>query len=397
MPRAFWGLWFICTIGWAGRFVMPFLTLYLTVFAGYSASMSGLVMSMFGLGGVIAAITSGVLIDRFGARTMLIASLAGTGIVAAVIALADAGGPGIAVLVLLLGITSQALPPAFNALVAVIVPVDGLRRAYSLTYVGINLGFAIGPLAGGVLAQVSYSLIFAAEAVLMLVALVVALLLPPLNPHTMTVAPRADVPVPEEILGRTLAGVLRDRVFLQLAVWNVLFMVVYLQTQITLPIVLEGEGYSSAAYGMLLSLNGFMLVAFQLGADRMTRGISQAKLLAAGMLIVGIGILSHMFGVALWMHAVCVVVWTAGELINMPVGTNVAARLAPPSQRGRYLGVYATSFSFATFIGPLVGGIALDALGSDGLWIGCAVLSLVVVIGRLRNAPAVEKRMGKLH
>jgi MFS family permease len=393
MPRAFWGLWFICAVGWAGRFVVPFLTLYMTVHAGYTATMAGVVMSMFGLGGVIAVVAAGVLIDRLGARRMLVAALTGTGIVATLLAVLDADRIVVALLVLLLGMTSQAMAPAFNALVAIIVPMERLRAAYSFTFIGINFGFALGPIVGGMLAQVSYSLIFAAEAGFMLIAVVVALLLPTSGGNRLPESVDTDsTPIPEPV-GQGLMTVLRDGVFIRMAVWNVLFMVMYLQTQITLPIVLERDGFTSTEYGVLLSLNGVMLVVFQLGADRITRGMTQGKLLVAGTLLVGIGITSHMFGTVLWLHAICVVVWTAGELINMPVSTNVAARLAPDHLRGRYLGLFATSFSFATFIGPLVGGFVLDTWGSSGLWIGCAALALVVLVGRMRNASAVEARM----
>jgi MFS family permease len=392
MPGSFWGLWFISAVGWAGRFVVPFLTLYMTVHAGYSATMAGVVMSMFGLGGVVAVIAAGVLIDRLGARTMLIASLTGTGVVSTLLAVLDTERIVVALLVLLLGVTSQAMAPAFHALVAVVVPLERLRGAYSLTYIGINFGFALGPIVGGMLAQLSYNLIFAAEAVFMLVAVSVALLLPKTHLTDSVFTDTASTAVPKPI-GGGLGAVLRDRVFLKMAVWNVLFMVVYLQTQITLPIVLERDGFTTADYGLLLSLNGVMLVVFQLGADRITRGMTQGRLLVAAMLLTGIGITSHIFGVALWLHVLCVVVWTAGELINMPVSTNVAARLAPEHLRGRYLGLFATSFSFASFIGPLVGGFLLDTLGSDGLWICCGLLSLIVMIGRMRNAPAVAARM----
>src|SRR5690554_5849783 len=105
MPGSFWGLWFISAVGWAGRFVVPFLTLYMTVHAGYSATMAGVVMSMFGLGGVVAVIAAGVLIDRLGARTMLIASLTGTGVVSTLLAVLDADRLVVALLVLLLGVT----------------------------------------------------------------------------------------------------------------------------------------------------------------------------------------------------------------------------------------------------------------------------------------------------
>lgn len=278
LPRAFWGLWVITVVGWAGRFVMPFLTLFLTVEAGYPPATAGAIMSMFGLGGVVAVVLTGVLVDRFGPRAMLVCSLAGTAVTSVLLALATAG-PAIAALVLLLGFVSQAMAPALNSLVAAIVPARNLRRAYSLVFVGLNLGFAAGPIGAGFLAEVSFRLIFVAEASLMIFAVVIALVFVPAIPLSHS----PEAPAGRRLSGRLIA-VLRDRVFLQFAVWNVAFMVVYLQS---------------------------------------------------------------------------------------------------------------TSFSFAAFIGPLLGGLALGTIGSAGLWLCCGAVGLIVAIGRWRSSSPVEGRLGE--
>lgn len=399
LPRALWLLLFICVIGWAGRFVLPFLTLYMTAYLRVSVADAALIMSLFGLGGVLAVLMAGWLIDRFGARKVMVAALAGTGMFASLVALAGAQAVVVSPLILFLGLTSQAMAPAFNALVATIVPPERLRNAYSLVYMSMNVGFMLGPLLGGAITGVSYRLLFVAEATFMTIALLASIpLLRRSQRSYEPSAPRGNVAAELRATepGRKPAGfrsVLSDRVFVWMCVLNICYMVIYVQPQITLPIIMQEEGFSTAQYGLLLSFNGALVVTLQLVADRLGRSVTEGRLLAAAVLVTGAGVAGHLFGVSMWVHALCVMVWTAGELINMPVATNVAARMAPGPLRGRYMGVFTTSTNFANFLGPLIGGGLLSVFGSIGLWVGCAVLALITFLGRFWNASQVNARM----
>src|SRR3954469_21711100 len=74
LPREFWWLWTSTLVNRLGAFVATFMSLYLTLDKGYSASYAGLVASALGLGGVISSLGAGVMADRLGRRpTMLIA------------------------------------------------------------------------------------------------------------------------------------------------------------------------------------------------------------------------------------------------------------------------------------------------------------------------------------
>ncbi|WP_258933539.1 hypothetical protein [Nesterenkonia pannonica] len=50
LSAAYWWLWFAELVIWIGRFVVPFMTLFLTRDVGLSASAAGLVVSGYGLG-----------------------------------------------------------------------------------------------------------------------------------------------------------------------------------------------------------------------------------------------------------------------------------------------------------------------------------------------------------
>jgi MFS family permease len=74
---------------------------------------------------------------------------------------------------------------------------------------------------------------------------------------------------------------------------------------------------------------------------------------------------------------------TTGEIINSPVQLSVTGELAPQDQRGRYMGLLGLSETTGVAIGPLLGGILLDAFPVDLrlVWAPIASIAFVAAIG----------------
>ena len=53
-----------------------------------------------------------------------------------------------------------------------------------------------------------------------------------------------------------------------------------------------------------------------------------------------------------------------GVVLLIPVGSSVVAAFAPVELRGRYMGAWTITFLGGYALGPLCGGIALDAMGA---------------------------------
>jgi len=69
----------------------------------------------------------------------------------------------------------------------------------------------------------------------------------------------------------------------------------------------------------------------------------------------------------------------------MPASLAVVARLAPPAERGRYMGLWGLAESFGWSAGPLVGGVLLDLFPQDPqvMWGIIASLGFVAALGYL--------------
>jgi MFS family permease len=397
LPAAFWWLWLAVLVTWIGRFVVPFLTLYLTSDAGLSSAQAGTVVAAYGAGIVVSTLVGGVLTDRVGRK----ATLAGSELLSAVALLlvpAFASPVGIAVLLLVYGLVSGAAQPAIATMVADMVPAAHRRAAFSYNTWAVNLGYAIGPMLAGLLADQAFELLFYAQAVVLVLSGLVVLTKVPETRHVDAAGPGRSGPPDAATSPSDPAAprVWRDRVFLTFVGAMFLYSVVYVQSTTTLPLVMTEQGMTSREYGYLLTLNGLLLCLLQIPAVRLLGRWRHEVVLATAVAVTAVGMLVQSAATTLLVFAMAVAVWTLGELGTHPVAQATSADLAPARSRGRYQGTYALSFSAATVVAPIVGGLVLDAFGSRVLWWACAGLCLLVCVLLTLTARSRERRAAQV-
>ncbi|MFE5209047.1 MDR family MFS transporter [Streptomyces sp. NPDC056600] len=388
LPSAFWWLWVSTLVNRLGAFVATFLALYLTLERGYSASYTGLVAALHGLGGVISSVGAGVMTDRLGRRsTMLIAQLSTAASVALLGFVSDP--VSIAAVAFLVGMASNASRPAVQAMMADIVRPEDRVRAYSLNYWAINLGFAVSAAGAGFVAQVSYRAGFLVEAMMTLAcAVVVFVKLPESRPDPSLDAAAADGKGGGPRVG--LGTVLRDGRFMSLVGLSFVVALIFQQGYVGLPVAMGRQGFSPAEYGLAIAVNGVLIVAAQLPVTRLIQHRDPRRLLAVAALLAGYGFALTAFAGTLGTLVLTVCVWTFAEMLNAPTQSSLVVRLSPVEGRGRYQGIYTMSWSLAALVAPLAAGVVIDGYGANWLWGGCAVLGTVAAAGYVlltRNLP----------
>ncbi|WP_251061473.1 MFS transporter [Streptomyces sp. ISL-100] len=388
LPDGFWWLWTSTLVNRTGAFVLTFLSLYLTQELGYSAWYAGLVIALHGLGGVAGSPLGGMLTDRWGRRPTMIAGHLGTAAGAAALAVVTSA-VGVAVVVLLMGVAMQAVRPAIGATIADMVPEHERRRAYALNYWALNLGFAIAALGGGAAIVFGYRTLFLVDAAAtVLCAIIVFLRLPETRPVVPPVVKGEEAVAEAKV---SLLEVLRDAPFRTLVLLNLLVCLIFTAPWVGLPLTMAGEGLEPSAYGMVIAVNGVVIVGFQLLVNKITDRRSPAALLTVSALLFAAGTGATALAGTPLLFAVTVVVWTLGEMVHVPTNAAATARLAPEHARGRYQGVMGMSWALAGFLAPILAGWIVDGPGPDVLWIGCGVIGCVAAAGyatRLRRVLA---------
>ncbi|WP_306321398.1 MULTISPECIES: MFS transporter [unclassified Streptomyces] len=378
LPAQFWWLWTSTLINRLGSFVTTFLTLYLTAERGYSVSYAGLVTALYGLGGSAAAVVGGVLVDRVGRRPTLLLSQVATALSTAVLGFVQ-DPVLLAVVACLVGISSNAQRPAVQAMMADIVPAADRVRAFSLNYWAVNIGFAAGSSAAGMIAGHGYQLLFLVGSCATLVCgLVVFFKLPESRPAN------TEAPAGKEKSG--LLTVTRDGRFMKLVFLTFLVALLLQQGPTALPVSMNSAGFSAGDYGLVISVNGILIVLLQIPLTRFidNRDVRGVLFTACLLCAAGWGLTSVAGSVGF--YAFTVALWTLAEIIHAPTSMSLVAAMSPTHARGRYQGMYALAWQSAAFVGPLLAGFVMDGFGDTFWWITCAAIGTVAALGYWRFA-----------
>lgn len=364
LPRPAWVLFAGTFVNRFGTFVMPFLAIYLTR-QGYSATQAGLAISVYGAGHIAASTLGGHLADRIGRRHTIAISMLASAVLMMVLSQARSF-PAIVISTFFVGLAGELYRPAAAALLGDLVTPGQRVAAFGMYRFAINLGFAAGTATAGFLADRSFFLIFAVDAATSFVYGIVAFFA---LPHGLRSSATGEKP------GEGLRLALRDRPFVYFLLATLCLTWIEFQLSSTLPLYIQSLGHSAATYGMLLSLNGVLIVVLELALTAWTQRFPPQRMIALGYGLTGIGFALTGMATGVPMLALTVVIWTFGEMIYAPVTGAYVTSLAPERYRGRYMGIWHLMWSAGMLLGPSTG-TALFAYSPNALWLACLVMGL---------------------
>ena len=357
---------------------MPFLAIYLTR-RGFGLAEAGAAVSAFGGGHVVASTVGGHLADRIGRRNTIVVSMFAGAM--SMIALSQARAyPMILLLTFVAGAMAEMYRPAATALIGDLVPQEQRITAFGMYRWAINLGFAAGPATAGFLANRSFTLVFFGDAITSVLFGFIALaLLPHGNRASMK----------HEKRGEALTHALHNERFLFFLLATLCVTWIEFQLHSTFPLYIQQLGFSPSTYGLLLSINGVMIVLFELALTSWTQRYPTQRIIALGYFLAAVGIAMTGLAHTIPQLAGTVVVWTLGEMVCAPVTGAYVTSLAPERYRGRYSGLWMLMWSLGMLLGPWLGTLIFQR-NAALLWGTCAVVgtagaALALVTPRQRS------------
>jgi len=340
--------------------------------------MVGTIILAAGLCSAASQALGGALSDRYGRRPiLLVGTLVSVFLFSGLAALIGISAPvwAIAVAYVASRLILTTTRPVISAMVADFTPKEKLTEAYGILRIGANLGWAAGPAIGGYLATfLPYGWLFGVAPLTCGIVFLIIFFFIRESSHT----------VGNRISFRSMLTIANDRPFLVFVVISILLFIAMGQMVSTLSIfTVDKLGFSPAQFGLLLTLNGLIVVFFQYPMTFALRRVAKFRALILGSLFYVFGYLSLGWITQFGWVLVSMAVITGGEIIHAPVSLSVVGELSPEDQRGRYMGFFGLSQTIGIAVGPLLGGVLIDAfpLNPELIWAPVALIVLIAAAG----------------
>ncbi|MDR2985119.1 MAG: MFS transporter [Nocardiopsaceae bacterium] len=364
--------------------VLPLTLIYLHQVRGIGLAEVGALMATVGAVGLIAVPLTGIALDRFGARPVLLAVLCGQALAKAGLAWAHSGTTALPVM-LLLGASLGPSFPAFQTMLAGINKEPARQqRAFALNFTGINAGVGVGGAVGAAVANpahpASFQLLFLVNAVLCLICAAIVITLPNVRPSHE--ADRAKAGYREVLSNRPLRTAL-------LAILALGFTG-YAALDSGLPAYATVEAHLAVrVVALSITLNTIVIVASQLFVLRLVRRLRRSRALAAiGLIwavswaVFGLSALPVSEGFRIAAVLVFAGLFGVGETFMAPTTSPLVNSLASDRVRGRANALGTMAYSIAFVVSPAIC-TGMIAAGAAAAWIGllCAGCAGTALLG----------------
>lgn len=364
----------------AGFFmVIPLLSVHYVDGLGWAAGAIGLVLAVRQFIQQGLAFVGGVIADRFGAKTPLVAGMLLRGIGFIGMAWAD-DLPLLFLTTTVAALGGSLFEAPRSAAIAALTDEAERARFYSLAGVIGGIGLTIGPLLGALLLRVDFAVVtIVAGSVFLFTAAMSAVFLPPVQVATETSAR----------LTQGLGMALRDRPFIAFTVLAMGYWFMWVQLAISLPLKAVAIAGTPDAVSWLYVTNAGLTILLQYPLIRLAeRWLPPILIMTVGMALMAIGLAGVGFASSISMLMLGVAGFSIGGLLGQPSMQTVTAKLANPVALGAYFGVGMYALAIGGSLGNLLGGYLYglgDQLDTPAMpWLVFGSVGAVATVGLWR-------------
>ena len=364
------GLAFLNNVGYSC--VWPVTTIYMHNQLHQSLVLAGVVLLCYSSANVIGSIAAGSRFDRghtFGLNLFgqLITLLAVT------LLIFMHGWPSYPILLCIFGFGNGWILTLINSMGTRVKKYPSVK-VFNQLYLAENIGLVVGTGLTGFIYEQGIGWLFVLIAGIYLVSLIiVGIKFAKVELHGECQVKQADT------ASADLTGKRNLFVIIVLLLGLVVVWVMYEQWMSNLAVYLARFGISTGRYGMLWTINGVLIIIFQLLLDWIGRYHATLDLqVILGSFFMAGSFMLLLFAAHYGQFVLAMVVLTLGESLLIPGVPAYVNRLSPVVQKGRGQGMVNAFSSLGKALGPLFGGLVIERLGYFKLFAICTVADLIV-------------------
>ena len=336
---------------------------------GLSSTLVGVALGSGSISGVAGRFLGGQWVDspRWGRRKTLLAAAA-ISVLADVVLSLSANFPSLILGNLLMGFGIGMYWPATEAAIIDLTTPEQRNEAFAITRLADSLGLSLGVVLGGALIANSgnYRALFVIDGISFAVFFAVIY-------FALAETYQFNSQQSESIKLNGWSLALRDRALMVYVMVNILFTIYLSQVQSTMPLYLKnfvqvattGTGFSEEVISGLFTWHIAFAAICQLPAAWLLNRFSRITSLGVSLVLWGIAFIlvwitgTMPYNTLIW-AVLTLGMMSLGMVTYTPVASGLVADLAPESLRGVYFSINSQCWAIGYFIGPPLGGWALD-------------------------------------
>jgi predicted MFS family arabinose efflux permease len=376
LTRRIWLLAVVMLINRCGTMVLAFMTLYCN-HRGYTETQGGFAVAIYGIGSLVGAFIGGRISDKFGFYKVQLVALFGGGLMFIILGQMDSYLT-ICICIFFTSMVNEAFRPANSTAIAFYSTPENRTQSFSLIRLAINLGWGIGSALAGILASISYNLLFWVDGLTNIAAGVALILILPkvtlLQQHTSS-----------HTNDDKSKGPFQDKTFMIFTLFMLLFATCFFQLFTTVPLYFkEGLHLSEFWIGIIMAMNGIVIALFEMVIVFKLEGARPyLKLMRYGTLLLALSyfMLNIPLASGFILASAVILMVTIAEIVAMPFMNSYYIARTTTANRGQYAAIYTMAWSSAQVVGSLSGTQIAHSLGYTYLWWILGFICIITAYG----------------
>lgn len=381
LPKSIFILFLAQIVSASGNFVFPFLAIFFTKTLMFNEQKAGFYIMLATAAKVPGLLLGGKLADVFGRKKIFI-----------LFSLLSAFFIFLCLLVkqiifipwflTISAVFNGANYPAMKAMVADLTNRENRKAAFSLLYLGMNIGFAIGPFIAGLIYNKYLNFLFIGDTITTLISVLLVYFL--ISESFPMPGQQKSVLLSENGNERAEEGsivkVLLSRPYLVIfALIFTLYSFIYVQSEFTLPIqMIKIFGENGPQYfGTIMTINGIVVIFLTVIIISFTRKIKPILNVSLAGTLYAIGFGMIFFSKSLFLFIFSTVLWTLGEIIASTYSDVYIINHTPITHRGRFSAIIHILIGSGFIFGPYLSGLFISNYEVENVWLVVFVVAII--------------------
>lgn len=346
-----------------------FFALYFVNYLHFSVPISGLLLSIYGLGTVTGGMLGGRLTNIISPKILSSTNLVIQGFLFFIL-IWISSVPILIIILFMMGVSAYVFKTSVNYWILSHSSNSKHRlKILNLARVGSNLGLCISGIIIGMFADKHFHSIFLFSSMLFLSSFLFLII----NQFDLNIF---SYSANQNEYNQTFKY--DNKIIINVLIFAFLVGLMIGQLGTTYPLFIQNifKELGLKAVSILFMLDTILIVIFQAPLVNSLEKYNKVYIIGIGGFSMGLGMLLLNYSFNFLIAIISCVFWTTGEMLFIPVAQLICSEQSLNQKSGLGLGYYYSLYAAGTISGPFLGSIVCDYFGWRALWFTCFMIGL---------------------